>query len=103
MLVACAAVLAVLVGAQVFLFHRTHRVFNVPLAAASLVVVVLMVWAAVAMASAQDALARAQRDGSDAVQVLSAARILGCARRPTRASRWSRAAAANQYASDFDT
>jgi hypothetical protein len=75
-LLACAAVLAVLVGAQVFLFQRTHRVFNVPLVAASLVVVVVMAWGAIAMASARDSLIRAQRDGSDAVQVLSAARIL---------------------------
>ena len=41
-----------------------------------LVVVVLGVWVARRNASAQDALATAQRDGSDSVQVLSAARIL---------------------------
>jgi hypothetical protein len=75
-LIACAAALAVLVGAQVFVARRTHRVFNIPLVAATVVLAGLLAWVAIAMTSARDSLARAQRDGSDAVQVLSAARIL---------------------------
>jgi hypothetical protein len=75
-LVVGAAALAVLIGVQVFLARRTRRIFNVPLVAATLVLAGALVWAALAMASARDSLAKAQRDGSDAVQVLSAARIL---------------------------
>jgi hypothetical protein len=71
-----AAALAVLVGVQVFLVQRTNRVFNVPLVAATLMLVVATAWTAIALVRSRDALARAQRDGSDAVQVFSAARIL---------------------------
>ena len=75
-LVACGVALAVFLGAQVFLTWRTHRIFNVGLVAATLVLAGLVVWAAIAMTSARSSLDRAQRNGSDAVQVLSAARIL---------------------------
>jgi len=75
-LIACVAALIVIVGAQVFLARRTHRIFNVLLVVATVVLVGLATWIMIALTSAQDSLARAQRDGSDAVQVLSAARIL---------------------------
>lgn len=75
-LIVCLAALVVVVGAQVFLARRTHRVFNVPLVAATVVIAALATWVTIAMTSVKDALAQAQRDGSDAVQVLSAARIL---------------------------
>jgi hypothetical protein len=71
---ACA--LAVLVRAQVFLAQRTHRRLNVPLVGATVLLVGVTAWAAIGMASAQADVARAQRDGSDSVQILSAARIL---------------------------
>jgi hypothetical protein len=75
-LVVCGVALAVLVGVQVFLTWRTHRVFNIGLVAATVALAGLVAWAAVAMSSASSSLNRAQRNGSDAVQVLSAARIL---------------------------
>jgi hypothetical protein len=75
-LIACGVALAVLLGVQVFLTWRTHRVFNVGLVAATVVLAGLVAWAAIAIASASSSLNRAQRNGSDAVQVLSAARIL---------------------------
>lgn len=75
-LFACACVLAVLVRAQMFITQRMHRRFNVPLGAATLVLVGVAAWATIGMASANGALARAQRSGSDSVQILSAARIL---------------------------
>jgi hypothetical protein len=75
-LLVCLAALAVLVVSQVFVARRTHRVFNVPLVAATVVLLALIVWAAFALTSARRSLVKAQRDGSDAVQVLSAARIV---------------------------
>jgi hypothetical protein len=71
-----AIALAVLVGVQVFLARRTHRVFNVWLVGATVLLVGLTAWATIAMTGARNDLAKAQREGSDAVQVLSAARIL---------------------------
>jgi hypothetical protein len=68
--------LGLLIGVQVFVTRRSHRVLNVALAVATVVVAVLLVWVLVRFHSEQDALVRAQRNGSDAVQVLSAARIL---------------------------
>lgn len=70
------AMLALLAGAQVRLARLTHRVFNVPMALATVTVLVLGVWTIVGVIGEQNALGRAQRSGSDPVQVLSAARIL---------------------------
>lgn len=75
-LVACAAAVAGLVAAQIFLTRRTHRVFNIPLAVATVLVLALAVWVTIALAGARGSLSTAQREGSDPVQVLSAARIL---------------------------
>jgi hypothetical protein len=75
-LVVCGVALAVLLGVQIFLTWRTHRVFNLALVAATVALAGLIVWTAVATTSASSSLNRAQRNGSDAVQVLSAARIL---------------------------
>ena len=71
---ACA--LAVLIRGQVFLAQRTHRRLNVPLVGATVLLVGVTAWAVIGMASAHADLARTQRDGSDSIQVLSAARIL---------------------------
>jgi hypothetical protein len=71
-----AIALAVLIGLQLYLFARMHRMFNMALAAATGVLVVLLVWTLVAFGSQQSDLVGAQRHGSDAVQVLSATRIL---------------------------
>src|SRR5262249_19875062 len=69
------AAIGVLVAAQVFLARRMHRVFNVGLVVATVALVGLVAWAAIAMVTAGTALARAQREGADTVRALSAARI----------------------------
>ena len=68
--------LGLLVVAQVYVSHLTSRIFNVPMALATVLVLALGVWMIAAMISEQNALSRTQRNGSDPVQVLSAARIL---------------------------
>jgi hypothetical protein len=71
-----AVLLGLLVLTQLFLTRRTHRVFNVPLAVSTVVLIALGTWAILGMVAEQNALAAAQRQGSDSVQVLAAARIL---------------------------
>ncbi len=77
-LVIAAGVLAfaLLLGLQLFLFSRMHRIVNVGLAGATAVLVVLVIGTLAVFGSQQSDLVDAQRHGSDAVQVLSAARIL---------------------------
>lgn len=70
------AMLGLLAAIQVRLAHLTHRIFNVPMALATALVLALGVWMIVGLTGEQNALGRTQRTGSDAVQVLSAARIL---------------------------
>jgi hypothetical protein len=65
-----------LIWVQLFLARRTRRVFNVRLVAATVSVIVIGAWVTVGMIRAANATARAQREGSDSVQLLSAARIL---------------------------
>ncbi len=76
-LVALAALaVALLVVAQRHLTHVSRRVFNLPVLAATALVLILSIWALLGVASEQNALAKAQRDGSDPVEILSATRIL---------------------------
>jgi hypothetical protein len=79
-LVAFLLILAVLIVplvlVQVYLARSTHRVFNVPLLAATAVLVGVWIWGTVALLHEQNALTRAERNGSDSVEVLSAIRIL---------------------------
>jgi hypothetical protein len=70
------ATLAVLVVTQLFTARRTNRLLNTGLVVASVIVAVLLVWSLVRFNSEQDSLVKAQRNGSDSVQVLSSARIL---------------------------
>ena len=65
-----------LVVTQVFVGRFSNRVLNVPLLIATVIVVGLGAWIAIGLASEQNALAKAQRDGSDSVQLLSAARVM---------------------------
>jgi hypothetical protein len=73
---AAAIALAVLVLSQLLIAVRTRRVFNVPMAAATGLVLVSSLWLLVAFGAEQRSLSRAQRDGSDPVEVFSAMRIL---------------------------
>ena len=74
--VAGTLLLALLVGTQLGLARFTHRILNVPLVLATVLLVGVAVWVLVAFVSAQNALSDAQRKGSDSVQVLSAVRFL---------------------------
>jgi hypothetical protein len=68
--------LVVLVGTLVYAARRTNRVLNVGVLAAVVIVLVIVVWTAVRLTGEQSSLVTAQRDGSDAVEVFSSARIL---------------------------
>jgi len=75
------AVAVAVAAGLLFLLQRhlariTRRILNVPMLAASAVLAVLAVWGLVGLTSEQNALARAQRDGSDSVELLSATQIL---------------------------
>jgi hypothetical protein len=61
---------------QVFIARRTNRVLNPLLAVASLLTLVLAVWALVAFSLSAAQLKQAQSKGSDPVQLLSSSRIL---------------------------
>jgi hypothetical protein len=69
-------VIALLVVAQLFVFRRSNRIVNVGLLSATLLLAGLVAGTTMRFASAQSSLVDAQRKGSDAVQLLSAARIL---------------------------
>ncbi|HMK10105.1 MAG TPA: hypothetical protein VK461_00840 [Acidimicrobiales bacterium] len=71
------AILLLALGvAQVYAFRRSNRIVNVGLFAAMVLVAVVGVWALRVLQSETNALSRAQTQGSDIVQVLSANRIL---------------------------
>jgi hypothetical protein len=70
------ASLALLLFAQRYLARMSRRILNVPMLAATAVLIVLSVWGLVGLLGEQSALASAQRNGSDSVEVLSATRIL---------------------------
>ena len=75
-ILAAFAMLALLVGAQVYLTRLTHRTLNVFVVAGTVVLVALATWMIVGFVTEQSSLASAQRSGSDSVEVLAAARIL---------------------------
>jgi hypothetical protein len=54
----------------------SNRVLNVPLLIATVILVGLGAWIVIGLVSEQNALAKAQRDGSDSVQLLSASRVM---------------------------
>jgi hypothetical protein len=68
--------LGLLVALQLHLTRITRRVFNVPVVLGSAVLAIVTVWAVIALINEQDALATARGQGSDSVQVVSAARVL---------------------------
>ncbi len=70
------AAFVLLILAQVYLAHVSKRVINVPMLVATLLLAGVSIWAIVGMVGEQNALARARRDGSDSVEVLSATRVL---------------------------
>jgi hypothetical protein len=75
--VAIAAVsLTLLFLAQRYLARISRRILNLPVLAASLVLAAVSLWGIVGLTGEQNALATAQRNGSDSVEVLSATRTL---------------------------
>jgi hypothetical protein len=70
------ALLAVLAATQVFVARKTRRIVNLRLALSSVLALGLATWMLVAFAVQQNALAEAQREGSDPVELLTVTRIL---------------------------
>jgi hypothetical protein len=69
--------LAVLIGTQLWIAGRTNRLFNVPMALATVLVVAIAGWTLLAFAAAHHSTAQAKSGGSDAVEVLARARSVG--------------------------
>jgi hypothetical protein len=65
-----------LVLAQIGLARFSNRILNVPLVIATVLVAALGIWVGFGLSGEQSALSAAQRKGSDAVQLLSASRVL---------------------------
>ena len=61
---------------QWYLARISHRILNVRMVVATVLLAALGVWGLIGLTGQQNALARARRDGSDPVEVLSAGRIL---------------------------
>jgi hypothetical protein len=68
--------LGLLLFAQRYLTRVSRRILNMLMLAATAVLAAVSVWGLVGLLSEQNALATAQRDGSDSVEVLSATKIL---------------------------
>jgi cytochrome c biogenesis protein CcdA len=75
-LVAGITLLAVLAGTQVYVARATRRLLNLRLALATALLLGLLGWIVVASAVQSSALERAQRQGSDPIELLTATRIL---------------------------
>lgn len=70
------AALGLLLLAQVYLARISRRILNVPIVIATGLLTAVSIWSIVALIGESNALDRAQRDGSDSVEVLSATRVL---------------------------
>jgi hypothetical protein len=70
------ALLMLLTWTQVYLARATRRILNPGLVLATVLLLGLVVWIGVAFTLQQDALAQAQRTGSDPIELLTATRIL---------------------------
>lgn len=70
------AALALLVLAQVYVARISRRMLNVPMLIATALLASVSVWSIIGLADEQSALGKARRNGSDSVEVLSAARVL---------------------------
>jgi hypothetical protein len=73
---ATALALAVLLLAQCYLTRVSRRVFNVPMLVATVALAAVFGWALAGLIAEQNALAAAQRNGSDRVERQSAANVL---------------------------
>jgi hypothetical protein len=73
---ASAIALVLLVLAQWYVARISRRILNVPMVAATLLVLAVSVWGVVGLIGEQNALGSAQHHGSDSVEALSAATVL---------------------------
>src|SRR5262245_2302135 len=96
------AALALLVAAQLFLIRRTNRIFNVPLVAASALVVVLGVSLVTSFVVEQHRLEAARHPASDLVGALSSAQVLALRAESDDSLALIASGSAIQYRADFD-
>ena len=96
------AALALLVPTQLFLIRRTHRVFNVPLVAASVLVVVLGVSLVTSFVVEQHRLEAARHPASDLVGALSSARVLALRAESDDSLALIASGSVDRYRADFD-
>lgn len=68
--------LAFMLAAQIYVARISRRTLNLPMVAATIVIVAVGLWGTIGLVSAQNALASARSNGSDSVEVLSATRVL---------------------------
>jgi hypothetical protein len=94
--------LAILAGSQIFIARRSNRIFNVPLVAASVVLLTVAVWTLAGFTFEQNNLSHAQRNGSDPVEALSAARILTLRAERDESLALVARGGGDQYLADFD-
>jgi hypothetical protein len=100
--VAAVAWLASLLLVQRHLARISRRVLNLALIAATVIELVLSVWLLIALGVQQSALARAQRQGSDPVEILSATRILAARAQSDESLTLAARGGDAQHAADFD-
>jgi hypothetical protein len=98
-----AVLLLVLIGVQLFVTRHYRRIVNVGLLGASVLVLIVLVWTVARFSSEQDALVRAQRNGSDQMQVLSSARILTLRAQSDDQLALVERGTGDTYRQDFDT
>jgi hypothetical protein len=74
--IAIALALVTLIAAQIYVARFSRRILNVWMLLATCVLLGASVWTIVGLLEQRNALIRAQRDGSDSVEVLTASRVL---------------------------
>jgi hypothetical protein len=92
----------VLIGTQLYIARLTRRRLNLPLLAGTVVLLVAAAWGLLGLAAEQRALIRAQRDGSDPVEVLSAVRVLALRAQADEGLSLAARGSGDAYLADFE-
>jgi hypothetical protein len=100
--VAAALAVVALTVTQLFLARRTNRLINPGLLAATVLALVVLVWAVLAFSASGSRLHQAQHKGSDPVQLLSSARILVSRAQADENLALVARGSGSQYLADFD-